>query len=217
MVSKLCYRLLLIGLIIITTCNRRQPTEVPQGGNPSEPAVITTPASSSVIVYATPRNDIAGVSNFARVSEALYRGAQPTKKGFAELKKMGIKTIVNLRAMSSDRDELKGQGLYYCHIQSVAYDVDDDEVIAFLKVVTNHANHPIFVHCQHGADRTGAMCAVYRIYVQGWSKEDALKELYNFGHHELWKNIPRYIRHFDTGKMKARAKTAPEPKVELVE
>ena len=35
---------------------------------------------------------------------------------------------------------------------------------------------PGLVHCMHGADRTGTLRAPYRIAVQGWSKDDPIKD-----------------------------------------
>jgi len=119
--------------------------------------------------------NLAGCPNAYQVSDILYRGAQPTSEGFQQLEKQGIKTVVNLRSMHSDRDELKGAKLDYIHIEMQAWDPEQDQVEEFLKIITDPARQPVFVHCQHGADRTGAMVAVYRIVVQGWTKEKALK------------------------------------------
>ncbi|MEI8195437.1 MAG: hypothetical protein WCI73_05970, partial [Phycisphaerae bacterium] len=79
----------------------------------SAPASATTPTTRPNL---QPRHDLPGLSNFAQVSPNLYRGAQPTAEGFRQLKKMGIKTVVNLRAWHTDRDELKGTGLRYVQI-----------------------------------------------------------------------------------------------------
>ena len=63
------------------------------------------------------------------------------------------------------------------------------------------------MHCQHGADRTGAMSALYRIAVQGWSKEEAIREMVHggFNYHEIWINRPRWIRELDIGRIRAEA------------
>src|SRR3712207_3969440 len=37
------------------------------------------------------------IKNFGRVNENFYRGAQPDAEGFAELKKLGVKTVIDLR------------------------------------------------------------------------------------------------------------------------
>ncbi|HEX7917405.1 hypothetical protein [Rudaea sp.] len=52
----------------------------------------------------------------------------------------------------------------------------------------------MLIHCWHGADRTGVVCAAYRMVVQGWSKADARAEMFDggFGYHAVWRNIPAY-------------------------
>jgi tyrosine-protein phosphatase SIW14 len=153
------------------------------------------------------RIGLPGLPNFYKASDELYRGAQPTAEGMEQLEKLGVKTVVNLRALHSDRDELKGTDLSYVHIGMTAWCISDNDVIRFLRVVTDPNRTPVFVHCQHGADRTGAMCASYRVVVQGWSKEEAIKEMTKggFGFHYFWQNLPKLIRKLDVQKIKEKA------------
>lgn len=160
--------------------------------------------------------ELPGLKNFAKVSDALYRGEQPTKEGFRELKKMGVKTVVNLRSFNSDRGELKGTGLQYVHIYCAAWNPEDEDVVAFLKVMADKGNHPVFVHCQHGADRTGMMVASYRMIEQGWSIDEATQEIHNFGFHKLWKDIQKYLKEFNAERMKRLVEAADAPKVDVV-
>lgn len=148
-----------------------------------------------------------GLPNFHQVSATLFRGAQPTEEGIKELKNMGIKTIINLRSFHSDRDEIGNIEINYEHIYFKAWHVEDKEIIRFLKIVTNPERTPVFVHCQHGADRTGTMCAVYRIVVEGWSKEEAIKEMTEggFGYHSIWKNLINFIKKLDIEMIKKQA------------
>lgn len=164
----------------------------------------------------TPRKDVPGVGNFAKISDALYRGEQPTAEGMAGLKKMGVKTVVNLRSFSSDRSELKGTGLQYVHIYCKAWHPEDEDVLAFLKVMSDPNNHPVFVHCQHGADRTGMMCAAYRIVEQGWPADDAAKETHNFGFHKVFKDIQKYLLAFKADAIKQQLDSTPMPKIDVV-
>ena len=136
---------------------------------------------------------IPSILKFAKVSDVLYRGAQPNAEGFAKLKKLGIKTIVNLRAFKSDRKHLTGLGLKYYHISFKVHHPEDEDVAAFLKIVTNPANHPVFVHCKAGVDRTGMMVAIYRIVIQNRSKKDALDEMKNMGYHKIFYMIENYV------------------------
>jgi len=155
-----------------------------------------------------------GLPNFHKVSETLYRGAQPDANGIAKLKAMGIKTILNLRAFHSDKDEIGDVNIGCEHISMTAWHPEYKEIVKFLQIVTDPKKTPVFVHCQHGADRTGLMCAVYRAAVEGWSKEDALNEMIygGYGFHSIWKNLLNYYMRLDIEKLKQQINpNSPEP------
>lgn len=148
-----------------------------------------------------------GLGNFHKVSNDLYRGEQPEAEGIKELKKMGVKTIVNLRAFHSDKDEIGDTEIAYEHIYVKTWHPEEEDIIRFLKIVTDKNKLPVFVHCQHGADRTGTMCAIYRIAVEGWTKEEAIEEMTkgDFGFHEIWGNLIKFIRDLDIAEIKKKS------------
>jgi protein tyrosine phosphatase (PTP) superfamily phosphohydrolase (DUF442 family) len=154
------------------------------------------------------RLKLPGVTNLHKVSENLYRGAQPTAEGMQQLEKLGIKTVVSLRSFHSDRGEMEGTALAYEHIFMKTWHPEDEEVVRFLRIVTDPNRTPVFVHCQRGADRTGTMCAIYRIAVQGWSKPEAIEEMTKggFGFYEGRQNLIDYIQKLDVEGIKSRAK-----------
>ena len=156
--------------------------------------------------WAQPVEGHPGLPNFHRVSDILYRGAQPDEEGFAELKRLGIKTVVNLRSLHSDRSECEEEGLDYVKISAQAWDAEEEEVVDFLRIVADPERRPVFVHCQHGADRTGMMVAVYRLVEQGWSKEDAIREMTEggFGYHTIWEGLIEYLRDLDVDALRQK-------------
>jgi len=153
------------------------------------------------------RIQLKGVPNLHKVSDTLYRSAQPSAEGMKNLKAMGIETVVNLRSFHSDRDKIKGSGLAYEHIYMKAWHPEEEDAVRFLQIVINPKRAPVLVHCQHGADRTGAMCAIYRVAVQGWGKEEALKEMTEggFEFHGIWQDLVRWITALDLEGIKKRA------------
>jgi protein tyrosine phosphatase (PTP) superfamily phosphohydrolase (DUF442 family) len=165
-----------------------------------------TPAPNRPAHWAQPIR-LEGVPNLHKVSDALYRSAQPSSEGMKNLKAMGIETIVNLRSFHSDRDKIKETGLAYEHIYMKAWHPEEEDAVRFLQIVTNPKRAPVLVHCQHGADRTGAMCTIYRVAVQGWSKEEALREMTEggFGFHGIWQDLIQWIGGLDMEEIKKRA------------
>jgi len=151
--------------------------------------------------------NLPGVPNFHKVSDNLYRGAQPTKEGFRQLKKAGIKTVVNLRSIHSDRSKIKDVNLNYHHISMTAWHPEEKDVVEFLKITADPNFAPVFVHCQRGADRTGMMCAIYRVAVQDWTKDEAIEEMTKggFGFYSMWQKLIDYIRTLDVEKIKHKA------------
>lgn len=155
---------------------------------------------------------VVGAPNLHQVSKTLYRGAQPTRDGMAGLEKLGVRTVLNLRSFNSDRGELEGTKLGYVHLTMKAWHPEHKEAVAFLKLVNDPSKSPVFVHCQHGADRTGTMCAIYRVAVQGWTKEEAVREMTGggYGFHEVWQNLPAWISDLDIKVLRKEA-GIPEP------
>jgi protein tyrosine phosphatase (PTP) superfamily phosphohydrolase (DUF442 family) len=165
-------------------------------GNPAKPAAVT-PATRPPH-WAEPI-ELAGAPNLHRITPWLYRSEQPTAEGMKNLEKLGIRTVINLRAFHDDAEAVKGTKLRRERLKILTWDVDDKHVIEVLRILREPANGPYLIHCKHGADRTGLMSAMYRILEQGWSKEDALREMMDgeYGYHTVWKNIVRYVRESD--------------------
>lgn len=148
-----------------------------------------------------------GLPNLHRVSDNLYRCAQPTAEGLRTAEKLGIKTVLSLRAFHSDNDEIKSTKLRAERIYFNTWHTEEEDVLRFLKIVTDTNAGPVLVHCLHGADRTGTMIATYRMVVQDWKKEDAIKEMTegSFGYHTVWKNLIRYLDKLDVDALRKRA------------
>jgi protein tyrosine phosphatase (PTP) superfamily phosphohydrolase (DUF442 family) len=172
----------------------------------ANPAVASELDSKRPTSWAQPLK-LDGVPNLHKVSDNLYRSAQPTAQGMKNLKQMGIETVVNLRSFHSDRDEIGNTGLGYEHIYMKAWHPERKEAVRFLKIVTNQKRTPVLVHCLHGADRTGTMCALYRIAVQGWTKEEAIREMTEggFNFHAVFDNLSEWIQKLDVESIKKDA------------
>jgi protein tyrosine/serine phosphatase len=107
----------------------------------------------------------------------LYRSAQYAPwRLVEESRRLGIRTVVDFRDPSPDTDAearaLAEIGVRYAHLATGQ--VPPIEIVdAFLEIMSDEANHPVLIHCEHGVGRTGVHAAIYRMEFQGWSKKCA--------------------------------------------
>lgn len=120
------------------------------------------------------------VENFGKVNDNYYRGAQPDATGFAQLKRLGIKTVIDLRldSRAEEPDQVRALGMQYFNIPlKASRAATPDQTAYFLKLVNDPANSPVYVHCKGGRHRTGALTGVYRIAHDGWTADQAYDEM----------------------------------------
>src|SRR5579862_4823279 len=160
---------------------------------------------------------VEGIHNFYKVDEHVYRGAQPTDEGFKYLAKIGVKTIIDLRGAGEGRRNeesvVTAAGMKYINIPMTGLTPPSEaEITKILGMLEDGATGPIFVHCQRGADRTGAVIASYRIDHDGWDNARALKEAMDRGMSHFQFPRQNYIRAFKprliTGKADTRQASA---------
>src|SRR5690348_950350 len=106
------------------------------------------------------------IDNFGRINDNYYRGAQPKGHDFADLAALGVKTVIDLTKDGRDdeQDMVERFGMKFYRIPMTTSDRPSDAAVSrFLKLVTDPARQPVYVHCQGGRHRTGVMTAVYRM------------------------------------------------------
>jgi len=132
----------------------------------------------------------AGIENFDRVSETVFRGAQPTERGVQTLAAMHVKTVINLRDGddTSEAKWVRDAGLNYVHVPLDAETVTVADAEHVLSLIED-APGPVFIHCLVGRDRTGMAVAAYRLRVQGWTVKEAISDLDAHGH--FWLFFPK--------------------------
>ncbi|PYS40326.1 MAG: hypothetical protein DMG14_10895 [Acidobacteria bacterium] len=126
------------------------------------------------------------IPRFGILVEGLYRGGQPTQKGFQFLKEKGIKTIINLRAEdNSEQAFVEKLGMKYIRIPVLEVrpwsQIPQGSIAKYFELVNNPENYPIFFHCRRGADRTGLFAALYRMALQRWDAVKAYNEARDIG------------------------------------
>lgn len=139
------------------------------------------------------------VENFGKVNDNYYRGAQPVGSDFGELKKLGIKTVIDLRKDSEhdSDDEARAAGLQYVNIPlTTKKPATAEQTEYFLRLVDDPSNWPVFVHCKGGRHRTGQMTAIYRITHDGWTAEKAYQEMKRYDFEDTFfypRSLKRYV------------------------
>jgi tyrosine-protein phosphatase SIW14 len=169
-------------------------------------------------IFAAPPAEIPSNGNiprFSMVADGLYRGGQPTEKGFQLLKQRGIKTVINLRMEYDEAGVVQKYGMNYVQIPIDEVrpwsQIPQAAVAKYFEVVNNPANYPIFVHCQRGADRTGVITAFYRMAIQGWDAKKAYSEARDIGMRWWYAGLKTQLYDFHPPE-RAKLQPAMEPK-----
>jgi len=163
----------------------------------------TPPATKSERAAFGQKLQLRGIPNAGKITDVLYRGAQPREVGLSELKLLGIATIVDLRSedherVAWERKRAESLGMRFVHIPVNGWSPPSDEqVLEFLSLLRDNPGQRIFVHCHFGEDRTGVFIAAYRMTLQKWPMEQAVREMYFFGFNGFWHpSMKTFIRNF---------------------
>lgn len=161
------------------------------------------PVKTTGIKTAEPVTD-ANVKNMYRLTKDLYRSGQPGSKGFKSLEEKGIKSVLNLREYHTDDSEAKGTAIQLFRFRLAGGEITRDQLLDCMALVET-APKPLLIHCWHGSDRTGILCAACRIVRENWTVEDAVKEFtegpYGF-HKNYYGNLPVLLRSIDWKEFK---------------
>lgn len=142
--------------------------------------VLLLALSGSIAAQSLSEAPAISIRNFGKVNDNYYRGSQPTVKQYQDLKRMGVKTVIDLR---KDRLEqashwARAAGLQYKNIPLLPHRIaTEDQTNEFLKLVNDPANWPVYVYCRGGRHRTGQMTAIFRITNDGWTGDQAYAEM----------------------------------------
>ena len=140
---------------------------------------------------------IGHLRNLYEIDSGVYRSAQPRRRSFEAMSQAGIQEILNLRRHKNVDSLRRGStSMILIQVPLKARKLNEQHIVDALRVIKNRQG-PILIHCWKGSDRTGLICAMYRIIFDDWSKDAALQEMEHggFGFHKTYKEIPRYIRH----------------------
>lgn len=182
-----------------------------------------TPAQAHTRIEAHPVELV----NFREVSPGIYRGGRPDFVALPLLQNYHMKTVIDLQGGDASIPLMEafepgekpkmiareralslqlGFQFFNYPLSSIKnVDAKEDQMIRqILLVMSDPRNQPVFVHCEHGVDRTGLIIALYRVFYEGWSADDAHDEMMKLGHGNLGNQIltgalDRYFRKVTKG------------------
>ncbi len=139
-----------------------------------------------------------GLPNLFRVTPTLYRSAQPSLR-IQEPRQLGIQTVINLRGGEDDGRAALALGFRLESVPLSAARNRHESNVRVLRLLGKADLGPVLVHCQHGADRAGMICALYRMVYQGWDRTKAIEEMRKggYGFHSIWHGLVDYLERVD--------------------
>ena len=61
---------------------------------------------------------------------------------------------------------------------------------------------PVYVHCKAGQNRTGFVIATYRMIYQGWTPEEAVREMRVYGFYRVWSRDEWFLKNLDLARLR---------------
>jgi len=146
------------------------------------------------------------IGNFGKVNDHLYRGAEPGSAAIKTLKLLGVKTIIDLRTPHEvwrrEAGKAAAAGIIYTNFPLNGLGRPTDEQVDHVLGLIEASPGPVFVHCEHGCDRTGTIIACYRIRHDHWQLDDAMLEADAYGLSMLEHGMRNYIAAFAASEAK---------------
>jgi len=146
------------------------------------------------------RGGESGPPNFGAVTPAFFRGAQPRAADLEMLRRLGVRTVINLRETADiwpgEESEVRALGMDYVAVPLQGLGAPTDAQVAQVLNLIENGPAPVFVHCEHGSDRTGTIVACFRIKTDGWSAERALAEAKTYGLSVFQIGMRRYVGNY---------------------
>jgi protein tyrosine phosphatase (PTP) superfamily phosphohydrolase (DUF442 family) len=185
---------ILTGFVVFLVCRNRNVISVQAGisqgsvNSESQPSPI---ADNSAQVSAT-------LPYFHRLDESYMRGSIPAKGGIETLKRLGVKTVVDLRSTYDHTDDIgvaaERSGLKYYWLPMSVWDPPTDaRAKEFVSLVEDSSKGPFYVFCSDGLNRVGEMSAIYRVAKSKWTVDQAIKEIDDFGFNPYYWGLRNYV------------------------
>lgn len=121
--------------------------------------------------------------NLHRLGSKAWRSAQPSPWQLADLKRRGVRTVVNLRGPSKfgsyllEREACDRLGLTYRELKLCSRRAPDLATLEKAVRLFDDIAYPALFHCKSGADRAGIASVLYLHLHEGVPIEEAQRQL----------------------------------------
>jgi protein tyrosine/serine phosphatase len=126
---------------------------------------------------------------FSYVDAHLLRGGQPSIAQLADLKALGVATIISLRREKSgittaERAEAHRLGLKFLHFPFYGvFGASRSFLESILEEMRDPANGTVYVHSHRGRDRSSLLVALHLVIDHAWDPELAWRQaVLEYGH-----------------------------------
>ena len=141
------------------------------------------------------------IKNFGQMDENYFRGGQPKRDQYGQLRDVGVTTIIDLRNDPEEYEKTTAEslGMKYINIPMDDAEYPSDAAInQFLEEINDPANGKMYVHCKGGKHRAGVTGAVYRMTKYGWNYDQAFAEMERFKFDTSWgrKVMKTFVRDY---------------------
>jgi uncharacterized protein (TIGR01244 family) len=133
------------------------------------------------------KEDVPGITNFARLETTVACGGSIKPEAVAELKQRGFKSIFDLQLPNERTANIEGEaaaakeaGIAFIHVPFTPGNPDTASVEKFLTEIKKPENEPAFIHCG-GGNRAAGFWFIKRVLVDKWDTDRALKEAQALG------------------------------------
>lgn len=156
-------------------------------------------ALAALLAFATGQANAAqALPNFHAVDPGIYRGGAPTAQGLQKLKALGVHTIIDLRIsprlVRVEKAKAQQLGFTWLNLPMGADPPTTRQVSTFIATLNRAPGEPVYVHCQHGADRTGCMVGIWRETHDRWTFQKTWAEMRKYGFNPRWTKLTASVR-----------------------
>lgn len=138
-----------------------------------------------------------GVENLRVAAPGLFVGGAPAGEAdWAELARLGVRTVVGVDGLAPDRDAAAAHAIRVVHVP-LAYDGIDERSAAMLSRVARDAELPLYVYCHHGRHRGPAAAAIVGRAAGLLDADGATRLLHDAGtspaYPGLWRDVAAFV------------------------